>query len=125
MKNRHLPSIWDHDDFFLDFPSSSGLSIYEDEGGFFVEAPVPGLLEEEINISIDKNTLFIEGEKKEEKKDVTFHRKLKTSYSYSLLLPSHIDLGKEPNATFENGIVKIRFDKTEKSSSKKIPIRKK
>lgn len=105
----------------------SGLSLSEDEAHIYVEAHLPGLTEEDIEISMDQNMLSIRGEKKQEQKDEKKHyyKKASTSFSYSINLPGHVDERQEPEATYKDGVLKISFPKiAEESSAKKISIKK-
>lgn len=129
MKHKFLSSrfpFFFDDEFDMDFPSyCSGLSVYEDEKHVYVEASLPGLNRDHIEISMDHNILTIEGEKKEEldEKKYKFHSKSKSAYSYRISVPGNIDEKKQPEATFNNGVVKIIFNKVEGKKAQKIPIK--
>lgn len=116
------------DDFWgVENERSSGLSLSEDDTHVYVEAHLPGLREEDIDISIDKGVLSIRGSKKEEQKDEKkrYYRKASSSFSYSVNIPSHADFNKEPEATYKDGVIKVAFLKSQKdSSAKKISIKK-
>lgn len=104
---------------------SQGLNIYEENNNFIVEAAVPGLKEDEIEINIHKGVLRIKGEKKEEQsdKEKKYYRKSYSSFSYSVALPDQIDDREEPEATYTNGVLKICFKKAKNAESKKITIK--
>jgi HSP20 family protein len=102
----------------------SNLSIYEDDGLICVEAALPGLKPQDIEVTYDKGVLWIRGEKKEEEEDKKkkFYRKASRQFSYNVMVPGDIDENKEPEATFKNGIMKITFKKKEKRAPKKLEI---
>lgn len=109
-----------------EFSSPSGLSVSEDEEHVYVEAAMPGLKNDEIEMIFDKGVLWIKGEKKEEveEKKRKFYRKAMRSFSYRVAVPGILDETKEPHAIYRNGVLKVSFQKTKKgSSSKKIPIK--
>lgn len=106
---------------------SEGLSVYEDEKNIYVEAPVPGIKPENIHVTFEKGVLWIKGEEKqeEEKKEIKYHMKSSSFFSYRLPLPSRIDENATPEATCEDGILKITFAKSKESSPQKIQVKKK
>ena len=126
-----LPSIFEEsNDWFPDimtFANDRGLSVSEDDRSVLVEAAVPGLKPENIEISLDKGTLWIKGQKSEEvkSKERNYYRKASSTYSYCTSLPEGTDVDKEPQAVCEDGIVKITFSKKASVQPKKIAIKKK
>lgn len=134
-----LPSVFNRDlpDYFFRFPiadfdsllknyerQDQGLNVYEENNNFVVEAAVPGLKSEEIDININKGVLWIKGEKKEvEEKDKKYYRKSYNSFSYSVALPDQIDDKDEPQATYNNGVLKVVFKKAKNAEAKRISIK--
>lgn len=115
------------DDWSLqEFSSLSGLSVSEDDSHVYVEAALPGLSPEEVEMIFEKGILWIKGEKKEESEDKKkkYYRKAMSSFSYRVAVPGDVDESKEPDAVCKNGVLKIVFFKSKKGSSKKIPIKK-
>ena len=110
------------------FPSQlkeeSGLSIYEDEKTVTIEASLPGLSTEQIEITFEKGTLWVKGNKKEgqQDKERNYYRQSSRSYSYRVAVPGHIDETKEPTAQYQDGLVIVKFAKLEQKQPKKIPI---
>lgn len=115
------------DDWDLqEFSSPSGLSVSEDDEHIYIEAAMPGIKSDEIEMIFDKGVLWMKGEKREESEDKKrkFYRKAMRSFSYRVAVPGDIDETKEPHATCKNGVLKIAFQKAKKgSTSKKIPIK--
>ncbi len=114
------------DDWDLkEFSSPSGLSVSEDNEHICVEAAVPGLCPDEIEMIYDKGVLWIKGDKKEEGEDKKrkYYRKAMTTFSYRIAVPGDINENKEPTATCKNGVLKVLFPKTGEGSPKKIPIK--
>lgn len=108
-----------------EFTSPSGLSVSEDETHVYVDAALPGVKPEEIDMVFDKGVLWIKAEKKEveEDKKKKFYRKAMSSFSYRVAVPGEVDESKQPSASCKNGILKVTFFKTKKGPSKKIPIK--
>lgn len=108
-----------------EFTSPSGLSVSEDDQHVYVEAALPGIKPDEIDMIFDKGVLWIKAEKKEEteNKKKKFYRKAMSSFSYRVAVPGEIDEAKEPEAICKEGVLRVTFSKTKKGRSKKIPIK--
>lgn len=102
-----------------------GLTIYDEQNKIIVEAPMPGLKNEEIEINFHNGMLWIKGEKKEETtdKDKKFYTKSFRSYSFNVSLPDRVDETQDPNASYKDGVLKISFQKAKSSQNKRIPIK--
>lgn len=101
-----------------------GISVYEDEESVAVEAMVPGVKPEEIQVTFDKGGVSIEAKSVEDKRDVKYYIKSSSSYSYWVPLPSgKIDEHARPEAVCKNGIIKISFKKSRSSKPFKIDVK--
>jgi HSP20 family protein len=93
---------------------SPKIDIWEDDKHIFVEAEIPGIKKEDLKLTLEDNILTIEGEKQveEEKKEKNFFRneRIYGSFKRAFTLPVEVNPDKI-NAKFENGILKITFDK--------------
>ncbi|HXK52889.1 Hsp20/alpha crystallin family protein [Candidatus Nomurabacteria bacterium] len=114
-----FPSIWDED-----FTAASGVSIYEDDKKVYVEAAVPGINPEEVEVTLDKNVLWIRGESKTEDKSKKYYKKATSNFSYRVSVPSNVDLKNDPEAVCKNGVMTVSFNKKEEEQPKKIAIKK-
>lgn len=133
-----LPSLFNKDPLFQ-FPKSflqelellqngakdQGLTVYDEKNNIVVEAALPGLKSEEIEVSLNKGILWIKGERKEEASDKNkkFYKKSVRSFSYSVALPEQVDENKEPEASYKDGVLKISFPKAKNSEAKRINIK--
>jgi len=120
-----LPSIWNDDDDWLTAPSSpSGLSVSEDDKKIYIEASLPGIDPENIEITTQDGYLWVRGEMKEEDKDKNrkYYREATKSFSYRVAIPGDIDNSIDPVATYKHGIMTVAFMKSPKSQPKKIQI---
>jgi HSP20 family protein len=107
------------------FKDHSSLSVYEENSHVCVEAALPGLKPEDIDVSYEKGVLWIRGRKKEEEEDKQkkYYRKASSEFSYSVHVPGNIDERVEPEATFKHGVMKVAFKKVEKTEPKKIKVK--
>jgi len=132
MWNSHLniPSFFEEMENMLsrtDWSHRSGLSISEDDKAVYVEADLPGLQTDEIELSFDKGTVIIKAcSKKEERGEKrTFYRKASRSFFYKVNLSGQVNESKEPEASYHNGVLRMTFAKAGGAPPKKIPINKK
>ena len=116
----------------IDTPSfSPALNFLEKENKYVASMELPGISEEDIDMSInDENILTITGEKKSEVKEETESFCVKECH-YGLFrrdIPLPMDIKKDDiEATFEKGILKLDLPKIEvekEKKPKKIEIKK-
>ncbi len=109
----------------LFYEEHSGLSLYEDEDNIYIEAAVPGIDPDNIEINMEKGVIWIQAEqKKKEDKGVKYHMRSSTSFSYRIPLPSHIDEKTTPEASCSDGMLTITFPKSKGEKTKKIQVKK-
>ena len=105
--------------------TAGALNIYEEDDTLIVEAPLPGMRSEDINVVVEQGVLTIRGEKKveEERKERNYLvREHRTgSFVRSLRLPGTVDPD-ACQATFENGVLRLVFPKSEQAKSQRIEI---
>lgn len=134
--NRPMPSVWPSffdEDFFNNWPEIStvekGLNIYETDENVIVEASVPGVPENKVDVSIEGNVLTVsasheETEEEKDQKTVVYKSSRQRSFTYSTNLPRMVD-STSASAEVENGVVTITIPKTEEDKPKKIEVTKK
>lgn len=107
-----------------EYSNPFGLSVSEDESHVYVEASLPGIRSDEIEMIFDKGVLWIKAERKVDSEDKKrkYYRKAMTTFSYRVAVPGDVDETKEPAATCKHGILKVSFLKNKKGTSRKIPI---
>jgi HSP20 family protein len=120
----YLPAAW-RQAAAEDLVWAPSMEVVEEEDKFLVKVELPGVKEEDINISLAGNTLTIEGEKKTEsaieKKGYYYTESSYGSFSRSITIPSTIDTGKI-EANCENGVLEITLPKTPEVKPKKIKV---
>jgi len=102
------------------------LDMYETGNEVVVEATVPGVKPEEIDVQVTGNTLTIKGERKEEKKEerasYIYQERSFGSFCRSVTLPTEVDVDKA-NAEFEHGVLTLTLPKSEAVKPKSIKIK--
>lgn len=88
-----------------------------------IAAELPEMKRENIQITLDRNTLTIAGERKFEGKDDQVHRLERNygSFSRSFSLPESVD-GTKVTADYKDGVLTIRLPKREESKPKQIKV---
>jgi len=122
--------------FFDEFPGfqpiqkdsySPRIDISENDNNIIIYAEIPGVLKENLKITLQDNILTIEGEKKKatEEKDENYFREERAygKFKRSFTLPVEVDSDKV-EAKFENGILEIKLEKykTKETKEKEIKI---
>ena len=104
------------------------VDITEDKERFLVRADLPGIKKEDINVSIEGDTLIISGEKKDEiRKEEGMYSHFERSYGSfqrSFTLPENVDKEKV-DAHYRDGVLELSLIKTggEKRKGKQIEIK--
>ena len=119
-------------DHFWNWSRPAGLyggydvDIWDDAEHVYLEAELPGMKKEEVDISVENGVLTIQGEKKHEeiKKDHTHHIQERHygSFSRSFTLPSTVDAEKV-EATLKDGVLRIVLNKREEVKAKRIEVK--
>jgi len=105
---------------------SPSVDIFEDKDRIVLEAELPGVKPEDVDISIENNVLTIHGERKFEKKDDqgNFHRVERSygSFTRSFTLPPTVS-AENANADFDNGVLRLTLAKREEAKPRRIEIK--
>jgi HSP20 family protein len=105
---------------------SPSVDIFENKDQIVLEADLPGMRPEDVDISIENNLLTIRGERRFEKKDEgdNFHRVERSygSFARSFTLPPTVS-SENANAEFENGLLRLTLAKREEAKPRRIEIK--
>lgn len=101
------------------------IDVYEDKEKITLEAELPGVKQEDVDISIDNKVLTIKGEKKFDKKDKNKEyfrvERAEGTFVRSFTLPNDIVID-EIEAAYKNGILTVSIPKSPEKVPKKIKI---
>jgi HSP20 family protein len=103
------------------------LEVVEDDEGFHVDAELPGVDAEDIDITLTSGTLIIRGEKKEElgqdELGVYCAERFFGPFSREVCLPRDVDVSRA-EAVYDNGVLYVSLPKVQaETGSRKLPIR--
>ena len=101
------------------------VDISEMENGFEIRAELPGISENDVNVSVTENRLTIKGEKRqaEETDGKNYHRVERRygSFQRSFTLPKHVETD-SIKAQFTDGVLVLEIPKAEAAKPTEIPI---
>jgi HSP20 family protein len=104
---------------------SPAVDVTEDDQQVRVKAEIPGIDPKEIGLTIEGNTLIIQGERKREeetKGENSIRREVfYGSYRRAILLPAPVDRDKA-KATYNNGILELVLPKSEGAKPRRIQV---
>jgi HSP20 family protein len=108
--------------------SSLALDVHEDDRAFYVEAAVPGVPSDALNVNVQDNVLTISGEsrrtneQKDEKGRVLMLERSYGKFSRSIRLPAAVQ---EDNieAVLEDGVLKLTLPKTPEVQPRRIEVK--
>jgi HSP20 family protein len=108
---------------------SPSLNMTESDSAFTVEVEVPGVAEDDIEVTLTQNLLTIKGEKKAEQEEIKgnyFHLERRYgSFCRNIPLPPNSVDQDKVTAGFDKGILTITLPKLEEAQQimKRIPVK--
>ncbi|NLY43451.1 MAG: Hsp20/alpha crystallin family protein [Clostridiaceae bacterium] len=113
---------------FFDMPArlfggmpSPRVDVYETESDVVVQAEIPGVSKEDLNLYIDENSIKLSGQTKKEKefKDENAYRTERNYGHFSRTIPLPVEVKSEQaKAEYKDGVITITVPKVEPSKSK-------
>jgi HSP20 family protein len=101
------------------------VDIYEVDGALVIKAELPDMRREDIDVSVENNTLTIRGERKldHDIKQESFHRLERAygSFVRSFSLPQTVDAAKI-GAEYKNGVLAVKLPVREDAKPRTISI---
>jgi HSP20 family protein len=101
------------------------VDIHEDQHQYTIEADLPGVKKENIEVYMDKGCLSIKGERLEEKKiekgNFTRNERMQGTFCRKFMLPDTANTD-NINASFADGVLKLLIPKVEAAKPKRINI---
>lgn len=101
------------------------VDVYEDEHSVILKMEVPGINEQDLNLSLENHTLTVKGERRFEKEEKEEHfQRIERRYGTFLRtfrLPHTVDTDKVA-ALYDKGILKITLAKRAEARPKQIKV---
>jgi len=116
---------WGSEEGLATAPWIPPVDVFETPENIVLKADLPDVKKEEVDISIENNTLTIKGERKfeNEVKEKDFYRMERRygTFSRTFTLPPSVTAEKA-EAAFENGVLTLTLPKREESKPKQIKV---
>jgi len=119
------PHLFDED---WDIPEEigRGLNIYETKSDVVIEAAVPGVDPQDIEVEVEGDLISIradsEEEEKEEKKKTYYRKMERRSFDYVTTAPRAVK-GDRAKAEVKDGIVTVTIPKAEETKPKRVEVK--
>jgi HSP20 family protein len=119
-----LPAVWRRIPM-ADIGWAPAIEVFEKEDKFVVKAELPGMKEEDIDVSVVGDILTIKGERKAEsevkEEDYYCCERSYGSFSRSIALPSSVNAEKI-EASYEDGVLEVSLPKAPEAKEKKVTV---
>ncbi|HKK53857.1 MAG TPA: Hsp20/alpha crystallin family protein [Myxococcota bacterium] len=102
------------------------VNLYETEEGYVLTAEIPGVVSEDLHVSLEGSTVTISGERKPEHEGMegaSLHRRERQvgSFRRSFELPTEIDQD-NVEAVHRHGVLMLRIPRSPASKPREIPV---
>ena len=100
------------------------MNLWEDEQALFVEAEVPGVTLNDLEVTVVGNELTVRGERRDTPTDGAAHHRRERgvgSFSRAIRLPADIDISKVA-ASMRDGVLTIQMPKAEAAKPRRIEV---
>lgn len=100
------------------------VDVEEQDDAYVVEAEVPGVKHDDVNIELVGNELAISGEVKEKEREGVLRRKTRRigRFEYRVRLPDQVD-PERVDANLTDGVLTVRVPKSEKAQRRRIEVK--
>jgi HSP20 family protein len=100
------------------------VDIEEQDDAYVLEAELPGVKREDVNIELVGNELMITGEIKQREHKGTVRRRARRTgrFEYRVSLPSQVD-PQQIEASLREGVLEVRVPKSERAQRRRIEVR--
>ncbi len=110
------------DDFFIEESDWPAMNVKEHDNDFEIELAAPGFDKKDFEVAIKDNILEVSAKKSKEKvdedKDYTRREFKYSTFKRAMQLPNTVDVSKEVEATYKNGILRLDLQKKEEAKEK-------
>ena len=104
---------------------SPSVDIYENKDQIVLEAELPGMNQDDFDLSIENNVITLRGERKFEKTEETdnYHRVERSygAFTRSFTLPQTVS-SEGATAEYNNGVLRVTLPKREEAKSRRIQV---
>jgi len=101
------------------------MDVHETKDELVIKADLPGIVRDDLHITLEEGTFRIEAEKKEEKTEdgITWYMRERNFGKYSRLIELPFRVAAEKiSATLDKGVLEIKLPKAEETKPRQIEI---
>ncbi len=100
------------------------VDVEERDDAYVIEAELPGVKREDVEVELVGNEIAISGESKEKERAGVVRRRTRRvgRFEYRLTLPDQVDASKV-EATLADGVLTVRVPKAERAERKKVEVK--
>lgn len=127
MRPWYMPMMSPFDDEQSEGVETGGINLYEKAGIVYVEAPVPGIPADKVEVTYSDGQLHIRANQEEkvedkDQKKIVHKMERSVSFAYSAIMPTSID-DKSIEAEVKDGVVYVKAKVAEAAKPKKIIVK--
>ena len=104
----------------------SGLEVWEDAQNIYVEAELPGVKPEDVDVTLEGGTLTIRGQKKQvsQQEHVQYHYRQRRygQFIQQFQLPTTVDASKV-TANLHDGVLRVQVEKRPEVKPRKVEVK--
>jgi HSP20 family protein len=100
------------------------VDIEEQENAYVLEADLPGVRREDVDIEVVGNELTISGEIKEPERQGVIRRRMRAvgRFEYRVRLPEQVN-SDQIEATLSDGVLRVRVPKSEQAQRRRVEVK--
>jgi HSP20 family protein len=103
--------------------AAAPLSLWQDEDHIYVEADLPGMADEDVEVTVHKGVLFIRGERKPEPdRHYLYNGRAWGRFERAVKLPDEVDAG-AIQAELSRGVLRLTMPKSPETRPRKIALK--
>jgi HSP20 family protein len=100
------------------------IDVEETDDAFLIEADLPGVKREDVDVEVVGNELRINGEVQEREQSGVLRQqaRMRGRFEYRSTLPQYVD-AEQIEATLKDGVLSLRVPKSERSQPRRVEIK--
>jgi HSP20 family protein len=118
--------LFDDTVFGFNFPAAEPgvpVSLWQDEDHIYVEADLPGMADEDVEVTVHNGVLYIRGERKpEEGRQYLFNGRTWGRFERAITLPDAVDT-EAVQAELTRGVLRVSMPKRPETKPRKIALK--
>jgi HSP20 family protein len=103
--------------------ASVPISLWQDEDQIYVEADLPGMSDQDVEVTVDKGVLLIRGERKvEEGRQYLYDSRSRGRFERTIKLPDKVDTA-AVQAELSQGVLRVVLPKSPETKPRKVTLK--